>query len=238
MRQLTLAIVVFFTASPAFAQPTDPNDLFVRVVDVGAGLCCVVKMPGGFYMVYDAGNGVTRPLDGISAIIPDTEEIDLMILSHPDSDHIGAVKKLCEKYEIKRVIRTGYERLDIATWKQADKAVRCEVIQDGCHDINLRDHDMPPGATYFFGETHVTIVSGYHEPPSDWGLTDDSEKRNSISIVVRLVYKGKSILFCGDTVGREIDGPEDECIAAEKVMVERASIIFLLRAGHFISPAA
>jgi len=38
-----------------FAQP-GPNDVFVRVVDSGAALCCVVKMPGNRFMIYDAGN--------------------------------------------------------------------------------------------------------------------------------------------------------------------------------------
>ena len=71
------------------AQPVGPEDLLVRVVDVGAGLCCVVKMPGDYYMVYDAGRGSTRPLNGIGEIIPEDEEIDLMVLSHPDSDHLG-----------------------------------------------------------------------------------------------------------------------------------------------------
>jgi hypothetical protein len=112
-----------------------------------------------------------------------------MILSHPDSDHLGAVKKICTKYGVERVIRTGYERPGIDKWAEADTAVRAEVIVDGCRDINVRDHDTPPGASYFYGETRATIVSGHHEPPAEWGLTADKERRNSISIVARLMYK-------------------------------------------------
>lgn len=33
------------------------NDVYVRVIDVGAGLCCVVVMPDNHYMIYDAGYG-------------------------------------------------------------------------------------------------------------------------------------------------------------------------------------
>ncbi len=82
-RRLSLAVVLLVGSVPVLAQPTDPNALYVRVVDVGAGLRCVVKMPGGHYMVYDAGNGVARPFKGVSDVIPDGEEIDLMILGHP-----------------------------------------------------------------------------------------------------------------------------------------------------------
>jgi beta-lactamase superfamily II metal-dependent hydrolase len=33
------------------------NDLYVRVVDVGPGLCVVTKAPPGKSFVYDAGHG-------------------------------------------------------------------------------------------------------------------------------------------------------------------------------------
>ena len=50
------AIVCTFFVSvslciPVLGQPVGDNDLLVRVVDVGAGLCCVVKMPGDYYIV-------------------------------------------------------------------------------------------------------------------------------------------------------------------------------------------
>jgi hypothetical protein len=69
------------------------------------------------------------------------------------------------------------------------------------------------------------MVFGLHKPPSSWGLISNSEKRNAGSIVIRLVYKGKSILFCGDSVGRHNDGPPDQHIAAEKAMVDNSEII-------------
>ncbi len=52
MHRLSLAIVLIVASIPALAQ----DKLTVRVVDVGAGLCCVVEMPGDHYMIYDAGN--------------------------------------------------------------------------------------------------------------------------------------------------------------------------------------
>ncbi len=44
----------------------------MRVVDVGAGVCIVVKMPDDQYMVYDAGNyrdNGSSAIKGISEII-------------------------------------------------------------------------------------------------------------------------------------------------------------------------
>jgi hypothetical protein len=42
------------------------------------------------------------------------------------------------------------------------------------------------------------------------------------SIVVRLEYRGKAVLFTGDTVGRHLGDPPDACRAAEAEMVARA----------------
>ena len=77
-------------------------------------------------MVYDAGhwNGQGKSaFDGISQIVPEGEEIDLMILSHSDSDHIGAVKRIFDKYTVKKVIRTGLER-DTNTWKRSNETIK------------------------------------------------------------------------------------------------------------------
>ena len=53
----TCVMLLFLVASGSPAAALEPEDgaVFVRVVDVGAGLCCVVKMPGDHYMIYDAG---------------------------------------------------------------------------------------------------------------------------------------------------------------------------------------
>jgi hypothetical protein len=45
---------------------------------------------------------------------------------------------------------------------------------------------------------------------------------NSVSIVCKLIYGGKSVLLCGDAVGRPRGGQEDALIAEEKYLVEKA----------------
>ena len=69
------------------------------------------------------------------------------------------------------------------------------------------------------------MVCGFHEPPDDWDIKGTSEKRNAGSIVMRLQYAGKSVLFTGDTVGRHIGDSTEVCIAAEKFMVDNSSVI-------------
>ncbi len=49
------------------------------------------------------------------------------------------------------------------------------------------------------------------------GQRSKSESRNAGSIVVRLVYQDRSVLFGGDSVGRHSGNDDSECIAVEKV---------------------
>lgn len=232
MKLFSLLLVVFFTIPlPSNALDIENDAVFIRVIDVGAGLATVVRMPGDYYMVYDAGHWSgegSKTFQGISEVIPDEEEIDLLVLSHSDADHQGAVKKILDQYTVKKILRGGLERLGSNTWVRANEAISKEVSSEGALDINLRHAEFPPGATYRLGDTFITMVSGFYAPPEDWGIdggAEGSEFRNAGSIVMRLEFKGKAIIFGGDAVGRHIDSPDDALIASEKFMVENSSVI-------------
>ena len=84
----------------AEALEIEPNAVFIRVIDVGSGLACVVRMPGDFYMVYDAGHFSGQgksAFEGVQSVIPAGREIDLLVLSHSDSDHLGFVNRKHEE---------------------------------------------------------------------------------------------------------------------------------------------
>lgn len=233
IKALVLSLCLLSLACSPFTTALPEEGLFVRVVDVGAGLCCVVKMPGDRYMIYDAGNYEwngkldkgRNTYQKIQEIIPKGSTVDLLVLSHSDADHLGAVPDICKEYHVRRVVRPGYAKpKSTATWKAANAAIESEVADDGCEETNLNDGDIDPGMRMRFGSVSVIFVCGWNEPPAEWGLRKHSpEYINAGSIVVRLLYKKKSILFCGDTVGRDRGGATDQLIAAEKFMVENKS---------------
>jgi len=227
-RLVSLLLSFFFWGSQGYALQPEPDAVFARVIDSGPALCVAVVMPKGHYMIYDAGNwvgGGAEAYESVAEIIPEGSTIDLMVLSHSDSDHLGAVDEICDAYRVKRIIRSGFKR-STGTWRDADSAIKMERETDNCIDINLRYFEFPHGATYRFEDVFVTMVCGFHTPPEEWGVKKGTaEYRNAGSIVIRLQYRDKSILFCGDTVGRHIGDPDDTCIVAENFMVENASVI-------------
>jgi competence protein ComEC len=221
-----LLVLILFSFQLQAALPIEDDAVFIRVIDSGAGLATITRMPGGHYMVYDAGHwfGKDKTMQGIEDVMGTDDTIDLMVISHSDSDHLKAVPDILNKCTVKKIIRGGFERVGTPTWEAANSAMWAAVAA-GTLVINLRYFEFPMGATYKLGDTYLTMVSGFHEPPAEWGLTDEGEIHNAPSIVMRLYFKGKSILYAGDAVGRHRKDPVDAIIATEKFMVDNAPVI-------------
>lgn len=214
------------------AQPTDDKgDVVVRVIDVGAGLCTVIKLPNGEYIIYDAGHyrGVgNTSYNQIREFLPEEAEIQLMILSHTDGDHIGAAGHLIKNHKVRKLLWTGYEKSMVYAPEPTssyDRIVNAlSKIDYNMDDINLNERDsiITSGTTLSYGDVKLTFLCGFGEPMADWDVKTNSERLNGVSIVMKLEYQGKSILFCGDAVGRHIGDPVDALIATEKYMVNNA----------------
>jgi beta-lactamase superfamily II metal-dependent hydrolase len=224
---LTIACSLTLLVSQiATALNPEPDAIFVRIIDTGAGHAAVVQMPGNHFMVYDTGHWNQDNLvrDRIQEIVPQGQNIDLLVLSHSDSDHLAATDELFDLYAIDRVLRGGLQR-STGTWTDSNNAI---VAADGAGttiDVNLETSQIEPGATYRFGSTWITMVSGEYWPPTSWGLQNNSERRNAGSVVIRLNFAGRSILFTGDAVGRHLGDPPEALLGSERIMVENAHVI-------------
>ena len=67
----------------------------------------------------------------IQEIIPLGSNIELMVLSHSDSDHLGAVDEICAAYNVRRVLRAGHQRTS-GTWNNANNAIELEQNNHNC----------------------------------------------------------------------------------------------------------
>ena len=213
---ISLSLFLFFDT---FSQ-----SLEMTVFDVGAGLCVVSSFPNEetptdpYYMIYDAG---FHCIEHVQSLIPSSQEIDLMVLSHNDTDHIATADTILAAYQVNQIIWSGFERPEIQSYVETSRAIENEP---GAKVINLKSDTIAIGSTLVFGNTYVTFVSGFHEPPERWGFSpsERSEYRNAGSIMMRVTYEGKSILMTGDMIGRHEDGDhsEEHVIAAEKYVID------------------
>ena len=89
-----------------------------------------------------------------------------------------------------------------AAFRHAD---RCELYKPSLH----------------LGDAVITLIAGC----SEWtGPKYGATESNLVSIVLRLDYEGRSVLFTGDTGGRtgERDDEPPECMLAEELLVENS----------------
>ncbi len=216
-----------FVVLVAFAASLAAQELYVRVIDVGQGECVVARFSdstGAHYLIYDAGVGSAVPMKGIHDVIPKDANVDLMVISHNDSDHIGAVPAIMKDYHVRKIVHPGDER-DSTTWEKADRAIKDEIVDDDCQNLSLKKAPIAPGTTFAIGGASATFIEGHSRPPDSWDIADEAEGNNAGSIVLRLSYKGKAILLCGDEVGRHRDSPPNTCIDAERAMVDNAGTV-------------
>jgi beta-lactamase superfamily II metal-dependent hydrolase len=205
------------------AQP-GPEDVYVRVVDVGAGLCTIAKVPGAGYLVYDAGHWTNQHCLNAVREIVEGGVIELLVISHSDGDHLGNAAAILEEFEIRRIVTTGSERWDASNFRAMQEAIGKEVQLGGASVQNLRSSPLEPGTRITMKDATVTLVAGWHEWPAPAGLSE-AERRNVISVVVRLEFAGHAVLFAGDAVGRRIDDPDTACKDGEKAVVDNAGTV-------------
>ena len=208
---------------PAAAQ----ERLLTRVIDTGPGHASVTVVPGGFYMVYDTGhwNHDREVSRCILSLIPEDEAIDLLVLSHSDADHVAATDELFAARRVRTVLRTGLKRKREA-WREADLAIRRAAQAGHTAVFNLRHNQLAPGTGFLLGSAAVTFLAGDDCPDYDLRGSGDCARRpkarNAGSIVLRLDYAGRSILFTGDAVGRKDGAPDDaKPIATEAELLSR-----------------
>jgi competence protein ComEC len=180
----------------------------VTFVDVGQGDSILIKSPEGKYCLIDGGEEGSGALEYLQ--VHGVTSLDLVIASHPHSDHIGGLISILKNIPTARIITNGqinstgiYERfLDsaLATKAEYSEVKRGDLISLG----NLKFDVLNPG----------TIVG---------------EDLNVNSIVLRLVYGETSFLFMGDA-----NNISDEDILASGVPINST----ILKIGHHASASS
>lgn len=89
-------------------SPSEQEKLLeVSILDIGQGDAILIETPYRQNILIDGGpdNSV---IYGLSKNLPFFERtIDLMILTHPDADHVTGLVEVLRRYEVKKVLYTG-----------------------------------------------------------------------------------------------------------------------------------
>jgi beta-lactamase superfamily II metal-dependent hydrolase len=186
---LFLSILLFIFSGIFWVNSQTSKDLEVIFFDVGQGDSILIKTPSKNNILIDGGENSTV-LYQLGKHLPFYDKtIDLMILTHPHSDHVGGLVSVLEKYKVKQVLGTGvvHTSPDYLKWLLTIKEKNIKFIKaDGYRKIKFSSDQKN-------NDVILEIL---------YPLKDISQNKfkdlNESSIVTKLTYGEKSFLFTGD----------------------------------------
>ncbi|MEK4300657.1 MBL fold metallo-hydrolase [Oceanobacillus sp. FSL W8-0428] len=180
---LLLTVVHFHHASPAHAEQEMPP-LKVHFINVGQGDSILIETPLERTILIDggppeAGNAVVKYIKELRI-----NEIDLMIATHPDIDHIGGLINVLDEFEVGNVIDTGklHPTKTFASYMNR--------IRDLQIPVTIAEKDTPI-------EIDPTISLDI------WNAAQPLTSPNASSLVLKLRYEETDMLLMGDVGKKE-----------------------------------
>ncbi len=155
--------------------------LQVHFLDVGQGDAVFIETPDGVQVIIDGGrdSAVIRELGAVLDFADRT--IDVMIATHPDSDHIGGLIDVLERYQIASVIQT----------EQIGDSPAAVAFQTAVQAENAVVHTPRTGEVIQLGaSTTLEILF----PPLDASAFES----NTASVIAQLRYGDTEFMLTGD----------------------------------------
>lgn len=173
--------VLIFNALPASPQ----DKLMIDFFDVGQGDSVFVAAPNGNQVLIDGGPSDVI-LEKLGRQMPlSDKKIELLVLTHPDADHLDGLLEVLKRYEVGGILETGIKD-DTAEYKIWNEEIKNKKI---------------PVFYAKAGEKIIIADNFYIEifyPFGNIAGQDFSGKTNASSIVGKIHYGQNSVLFTGD----------------------------------------
>lgn len=157
--------------------------LEVSFLDVGQGDAILIETPDGYEMLVDGGRDATVLSELTKERSFFDKEIDIVVATHPDLDHVAGLVDVLERYTVSTILMTSNEGESDAA-KAFTEAVSTE------------------GAEIILADAGQVIQLGASTTIQVFAPTGDESRResNAASIVLRVVYGNTSFMLTGDAL--------------------------------------
>lgn len=162
-------------------QPTGTVQL--HVFGVGQGDAMLLVSPSGKQIVVDGGPNLDL-LEHLGKHMPLLDRtIELLVLSHPDADHITALPAVLQRYHVERILLSG------AVHESSRYQALLEEIRRQHTSVLIAD----PSQDIDIGDGLYLDVLWPHDL-----LGKKPKNPNDPSVVIKALYGNQSILLSGD----------------------------------------
>jgi len=190
LARVSLLVALSLAALYVWWQALAPSPrLLVTFLDVGQGDCTVIQTPRGHVMVVDTGGRTPEDDRGRRTLVPFLRaqgvlRVDVLMLTHPDEDHIGGAKTLIERIPVRWLLISGFPSSSMSYGEilltAQRRGVRLAMIRRG-QELQFTDG---------------VLAEVLHPPAGVLPLSEHAD--NNGSIVLRVRWGKTSFLLTGD----------------------------------------
>jgi competence protein ComEC len=168
------------------------RQLEVVFLDVGQGDAAFLQFPNGKTMIIDAGTRSSRFDNGARVVVPflrhrNVWRVDVVVATHPHSDHIGGLVALLEQVEVAHFADSG----------QVYDSWTAQRLRELIRERGITYHRLAAGDSLAgLGGVGALVL----HPNTDFVDAEGGSLHdlNNGSVVIRFTYGQTSLLFTGD----------------------------------------
>lgn len=175
-----LYIVVKNNNSQEKSSPEQSRILKVYIIDVGQGDSILIQTPLGKNILIDTGPRSANIDSKIKEITGNTKTIDVVLLTHPDADHIGGILEIIKEYTIVTLVEPF--------------SISSSNLFRSFHDSIKENTSRIIGYEDIVVSIEEDIILFILSPPK----AVKTKETNNMSLVSILTYKDTCFFFTGD----------------------------------------
>lgn len=194
---LSSVIALGLVVSNMFISNANTQQLEVHHINVGQGESIYIELPDGSDVLIDAGKS-NYGSTVVNYLKEQEKNIDIeyLIATHPDADHIGGMSEVFKQLNVKNFIYPTDAPHDTKTWQN----VLSLADSEGC-----TIKDSTPGTTFNIGGATMKFI----QPSVDYRDNNDD------SVVTYLEYKDVNFMFTGD-----IEAEAEKDMVAQNLVID------------------
>jgi competence protein ComEC len=162
------------------------NLLKVTFLDIGQGDAIYIRAPNGNDVLIDGGPD-DSVIQKLHEVMPSFDhDIDLVVETHPDKDHIAGLTQVFEQYDVKNFLHS-----EISSGTSFDQSLHAlAAAESGLQQITARRGER------IILDPEYGVYLDILFPDQD---TTNFKETNDASIVAKLVYGKESFILNGDS---------------------------------------
>ena len=164
-------------------NPVKSKNSKIIFFDVGQGDSAMISTGDGMQILIDGGDG-NNILEKLGKYMPLLDhKIELVVMTHPDKDHMGGLVEVLKYYQVEQILETG---------------IKCNKTLCKEWDRLIEEKNIPVINAYFgqrikTGDFNIAVLYPFKN------LKDQEVKNsNDASIILKFILNNDSYLLTGD----------------------------------------